>query len=221
MLVIHPGIPHGFRFDEDVVGDVLSIRVGEVPRRLYDRFAAFESPTDAVFSKPDTPRFEDIVILFEQLGKTYQRLDSRRVEIMTALVDLITLYLTGNQSSKLSPIPANAADHLGRQDLQAHAFCVLLEENFRQSWAVSDYASHMGLSASHLTRICRGVMDAAPNSLVRQRRVLEAKRLLEYTSLPLSEIAHRSGFRDTTFFNRTFKSFVGVPPNAYRSGLDR
>ncbi len=220
LLVVHPGVPHGFRFAEDVIGDVLSIRVDKIPGILRDRFTAFEIPTDAVFSEPETPHFKDIVILFEQLHKAYHRPDDQRVEIMTALVDLIVLYLAGDQPSKVSPIPAIPANRPGRQDIQAQTFCFLLEENFRQSWAVSDYASRMGLSASHLTRICRVVLDAPPNALVRRRRILEAKRLLEYTSLPLSEIAHRSGFRDTAFFSRTFRSFLGVSPNTYRSGLD-
>ncbi len=221
LLAVHPGIPHGFRFAEDIVGDVLSIRVDKVSDVLLNRFSTFESTTGAIFVQTETPRFEEIVILFKQLSKAYHKLDSRRAEIMAALVDLITLYLAEDHASRVSPAPAKAAANPGRQESQAQTFCMLLEENFHHSLAVSDYASRMGLSASHLTRICRFALDAPPNSLVRRRRILEAKRLLEYTSLPLSEIAHRSGFRDTAFFSRTFRSLVGVSPNAYRFGLNR
>ncbi|MDX8354011.1 helix-turn-helix domain-containing protein [Cognatiyoonia sp. IB215182] len=221
LLVVTPGIQHGFRFSEDVVGDVLSIRVDAASDLRRDCFAAFETPTSAVFSRPDTPHFDDIVVLFDQLRDAYHGLGNNRVEIMETLVDLITLYLAGDQSSLASPIAAKVTGPLGRQVVQAQAFCALLEESYRQPWTVAHYASRMGLSASHLTRICRAVLDAPPNALVRQRRILEAKRLLEYTPLPLSEIAHRSGFRDTAFFSRTFKVFVGVSPNAFRSNMDR
>lgn len=221
LLVVHPGVPHGFRFSEDVEGDVLSVRVNEVPASLNNRFSAFQTPTGAVFTEPETPRFGDIIVLFEQLNKAFQRLGNQRAEIMAALVDLITLYLVVDQSSILSPIPEKTADRPDRHDVQAQTFCTLLEENFRQPLAVPDYALRMGLSASHLTRICRTVLNAPPNCLVRQRRILEAKRLLEYSVLPLSEIAHRSGFQDTTFFSRTFKSLVGTSPKAYRSSLER
>lgn len=221
LLVVHPGTPHGFRFAEDVVGDVLSIRLGHVPDALRKRFRAFKTPTSAIFPEPHTPRFQAVVALFEQLGSAYHSLDDKRPAIMTALVDLIMLYLVSEQSTTLSPAPRNLATYRGRQDRQAEAFCTLLEENFRKSWAVADYASHMGLSAPHLTRICRTALGAPPNSIVRQRRILEAKRLLEYTALPLSEIAHRSGFRDTAFFSRTFKSLVGIAPNAFRHSVDR
>lgn len=218
-LVVHPETPHGFRFTEDVVGDVLSIRFDLVPGFRLDRLAAFKTPTSAIFSEPETPRFADIVFLFDQLHRAYHRVDNKRSELIAALVDLILLYLVGDQSTLISPTPAKPADRLARRDIQAQDFCLLLEENFRLPWAVSDYAAHMGLSSSHLTRICCAVLDAPPNTLVRQRRILEAKRLLEYTRLSLSEIAHRSGFRDTAFFSRTFKSLVGVAPNAYRTNL--
>ncbi|WP_341367500.1 helix-turn-helix domain-containing protein [Yoonia sp. BS5-3] len=221
LLVVYPGIPHGFRFTEDVVGDVLSIQTDRMPSVLLDRLARFANPTGAFFSGPETQCFEDIVILFDQLRKIYHRWENQRAAIIATLVDLITLYLAGQQCDSVSPTRAKPGDIIVRQDSRAQTFCELLEENFRDHWTVSDYACRMGLSASHLTRICRELLHAPPNALVRQRRILEAKRLLEYTSLPLSEIAHRSGFRDTAFFSRTFKSFVGVAPNAYRSSLDR
>lgn len=218
-LVVHPETPHGFRFTEDVEGEVISIRFDLVPGFRLDRLAAFKIPTNAIFSEPDTPRFADIVCLVDQLHQAFHRLDNQRSEVIAALVDLILLYLVGDQSTASSPALAKSADRLGRQDILAQDFCLLLEENFRQSWAVSEYAARMGLSSSHLTRICCAVLDAPPNTLVRRRRILEAKRLLEYTRLSLSEIAHRSGFRDTAFFSRTFKSLVGVAPNAYRKNL--
>ncbi len=221
VLVVHPGTPHGFRFAEDVVGDVLSIRLDHASEALRKHLAAFKTPTDAIFCEPQTTWFQAIATLFDQLGTTYHKLDDQRLMIMTTLVDLIVLYLASEQSAKVSPITMKSVDFRGRQDLKAESFCALLEENFRKPWGVADYASRMGLSASHLTRICRVALGAPPNSIVRQRRILEAKRLLEYTALPLSEIAHRSGFRDTAFFSRTFKSLVGLPPNTYRSRLDR
>lgn len=220
LLVVPPGVPHGFRFEEDVVGDVLSIRVDAVSEALQSRLYAFDCPTGAVFTKPETSRFEDVVSLFEQLGRAYNKLDSHRVEIMKSIIDLITLYLITSHSRTNARILVPEAGKKNRQAIQAEQFCTLLEENFHRPWTVSEYASSMGLSASHLTRICRAVLSETPNALVRQRRILEAKLLLEYTGLHLSEVAYRSGFQDKPFFSRTFKSFVGVSPGAYRQGLD-
>ncbi len=220
ILVAHPDIPHGFRFAEDVIGDVLSVRIENVPDVLRERFVTFNNPTNAVFTKPETACFDAVAALFDQLGHACRRLDEQRFSITAALVDLIMLYLVAEKPSHPSLVVTAPKNRRGRQDVQVEAFCAMVEESFRNPWPVSAYASRIGLSTSHLTRICRAALGAPPNAIVRQRRILEAKRLLEYTGLSLSEIAHRSGFRDTAFFSRTFKSLAGVSPNAYRSKVN-
>lgn len=221
LLVVHPGIPHGFKFPEDVVGEVLSVRVDQSGFEPNKNFAPFAAPTAAIFLRPDTQCFDDVVVLFEQLQKAYQTIGRQRGPIMQHLVALITFYLAGEQSHVARPALRKSAETHNLQDKRAQAFCGLLEENFNRQWAVADYAEEMGLSASHLTRLCRNALHASPIHLVRQRRILEAKRLLEYTALPINDVAVRSGFRDIAFFSRTFKSLVGMTPKAYRAQLAR
>ena len=40
--------------------------------------------------------------------------------------------------------------------------------------------------------------------------------MLLSTTLPVTEIAVRTGFRDATYFDRFFKEQVGVSPGAFR-----
>lgn len=221
ILVIPPGIPHGFRFAEDVDGDVLSIRVDEMPQRFQDNLAAFQTEIASVFTDNETLHFKDVAALFEQLNRAYHLIDNQRDDVMAALVDLIVLYLMSDRRRNATPSLASTDERRGRQDLQSEAFCALLEENFRHSLTVEDYAARVGLSAPHLTRVCRAALGAPPNALVQQRRILEAKRLLEYTALSVAEISARAGFKDPAFFSRTFKTQVGVTPKAFRSTLER
>jgi len=218
-LVIPPGVTHGFRFAEDVVGDVLSIRLSEMPERFQQHFEAFRLETASMFPENETGHFDKVATLFAQLTDAYHVIDQKREDVMTALIDLIVLYLMTDRRKNASPSPISTADRRGRQDLQSEAFCTLLEENFREPLAVSDYAKRVGLSAPHLTRVCRNVLGAPPNALIQQRRILEAKRLLEYTALSIAEISERSGFNDPAFFSRTFKSQVGTTPKTYRANL--
>lgn len=219
-LVIPPGVTHGFRFSEDVVGDVLSIRLAEMPERFQGHFDVFRLETASVFPREETGHFDKVATLFDQLTEAYHVIDQQREDVMTALIDLIVLYLMSDRRKNASPSPTSKADRRGRQDLQSEAFCTSLEENFRQPLTVSDYAKRVGLSAPHLTRVCRTVLGAPPNALIQQRRILEAKRLLEYTALSIAEISERSGFNDPAFFSRTFKSQVGITPKAYRANLN-
>ena len=48
------------------------------------------------------------------------------------------------------------------------------------------------------------------------RRVSAARVYLETTDLPISDVAARSGFHNTSYFYRSFRKFVGMSPLAYR-----
>lgn len=48
------------------------------------------------------------------------------------------------------------------------------------------------------------------------RRMLEAARLLRFTSMSVGEVSYRAGFRDQLCFSRAFKRATSEAPSAYR-----
>ena len=219
ILIIPPEVTHGFRFPEDVTGDVVSLRVDEMPTDTQRLFQQLLAETDMIFPLNDTDSFEDAALVIGQLEKTFHSIHGHRNALLIGQVNLIALYLIADLGRKNATARTLQKGPQGRQERQVGAFCTLLEEHFQAPLSVSEYASRLGISAPHLTRLCRSVLGSAPNDLVRQRRMLEAKRLLEYTGLPVAEIAHRCGFRDAAFFSRTFRAKLGVTPQAYRKSL--
>jgi AraC family transcriptional regulator, positive regulator of tynA and feaB len=55
--------------------------------------------------------------------------------------------------------------------------------------------------------------------VVRLRRLARAREELIDFDRPVSAIAHRWGFADTSHFSRSFKAHYGSPPTEYRLGL--
>lgn len=220
VLFIPPGVAHGFRFDENVEGDVLSLRVND----LWDTAkGALDQPqfsTVALLAKGESENFDNIDSAFAQLGPIYHSMKEQRDAILEALVRLILAYVAGDAGRVQSGLVANGADSLSRHEKQVEAFCSFLEARFSEDLLVNDYAAQVGLSAPHLTRVCKRLLGAAPNELVRQRRLLEASRLLEYTRLPVSEVSHRAGFNDPSFFARTFRRAYGMSPKTFRALKD-
>ena len=220
VLFVPPGVVHGFRFDEGVDGDVLSLRVDD----LWDGVARMlDHPALAgagALARSRSENFDQIEALFGQLGQVYHGMNSERANLLDALTRLILAYVSGDLRRDDSGAAVGHPHALTRHEKQADRFCTLLEAHFRDDLSVPDYARAVGVSEPHLTRVCRTVLGSTPNELVRQRRLLEAKRLLEYTQLSVSEIAHLSGFRDPAFFSRTFRQAHGVPPRTYRADRD-
>jgi len=67
-----------------------------------------------------------------------------------------------------------------------------------------------------LARALTQVTGRSTKELVTDRVMLEAARLLRFTSLSAQEIAHRVGFDDPLYFSRAFKRRHGEAPMAYR-----
>lgn len=96
-------------------------------------------------------------------------------------------------------------------------FSQLVEINFKNIHSVSDYADILGVSAKTLTKKISRYHDITPLEIIRQRIILEAKRLLVYTDLSIKEIAYSLGYEDPAYFNRFFSKSEDIPPAEFRT----
>ncbi|MFD7919891.1 helix-turn-helix domain-containing protein [Streptomyces sp. NPDC059740] len=92
-----------------------------------------------------------------------------------------------------------------------------VEEHFTDWHQVADYARALGYDVRTLTRATRAATGAGAKTFLDQRILLEAKRLLAHTDLPVSSCARRLGFRDTGNFTTFFRRQAGTPPAAWRT----
>jgi AraC family transcriptional regulator, regulatory protein of adaptative response / methylated-DNA-[protein]-cysteine methyltransferase len=81
---------------------------------------------------------------------------------------------------------------------------------------VETLAVRLGMGARQLTRLFARHLHASPSKVARTARVQRAKRLLDETSLPMTEIAMRAGFGSLRRFNSIFVEVYGRPPTELR-----
>jgi AraC-like DNA-binding protein len=91
-----------------------------------------------------------------------------------------------------------------------------LERHLAQSIVVADLAAEIGLCVSHFTRLFRASYGVSPYHHVLLRRVEAAKRRLQISNAPLSEVALDCGLADQSHFTRVFRRFTGVTPSGWR-----
>jgi len=84
---------------------------------------------------------------------------------------------------------------------------------------IDELAKLCNLSLSSFKREFKKEFDDSPTNYINDRRIGKAKELLAITKLPISEVAYETGFQDSLYFTRLFKSKVGIPPSAYRNSL--
>jgi AraC family transcriptional regulator of adaptative response / DNA-3-methyladenine glycosylase II len=72
------------------------------------------------------------------------------------------------------------------------------------------------MGARQLTRLFARYLQASPSKVARTARVQRAKRLIDQTSLPMTEIAMQAGFGSLRRFNSVFAEVYGRPPTEIR-----
>jgi AraC family transcriptional activator of pobA len=95
-------------------------------------------------------------------------------------------------------------------------FNLLLEKHFKEYHQVQDYANLLFKSPKTLSNTFSKYSERSPLQLIKDRIILEAKRLLMYTDLSSKEIAFELGFDDPASFSRFFKNAVKESPSAFK-----
>lgn len=81
---------------------------------------------------------------------------------------------------------------------------------------VGALAAKLGVGERHLARLFTQHLGASPGRVARTARVQRAKRLLDTTDLPVSQIALSAGFGSLRRFNAAFSEVYGRPPTEMR-----
>lgn len=95
-------------------------------------------------------------------------------------------------------------------------FLALLDTHISEHKQVSEYAEMLNLSTYQLNAITKATLGKTCSDLIKEHRVLEAKRYLLATPSQIKEIAYQLGFEDISYFIRFFKKQTGLSPEAFR-----
>lgn len=92
----------------------------------------------------------------------------------------------------------------------------LINDGFLDRASMMDLAEVLGVGPRHLLRLFMRHAGASPSEIAATRRVQEAKRLIDQTSMTLAEIAFAAGFGSVRRFNDAFVATYKRPPSSFR-----
>ena len=82
--------------------------------------------------------------------------------------------------------------------------------------SLRDVADEVGLTPGHLTTVVRRRTGRTVQDWIIERRMTEARTMLEGTDLPVAENARRVGIFDPGYFSRSFTQRHGISPRKWR-----
>ena len=93
-----------------------------------------------------------------------------------------------------------------------------LDANYQSDVSRSDLAVMVYLNPDYISRLFKKGTGISISSYLLNKRLDQAKGLLESTDLPVNAISHRVGYENYSYFCRMFKENTGCTPNEYRKG---
>jgi AraC family transcriptional regulator of adaptative response / DNA-3-methyladenine glycosylase II len=92
----------------------------------------------------------------------------------------------------------------------------LIDEGVLDAASVDELASRVGIGPRHLHRLFVEHVGASPNAVAQTRRLHFAKRLIDETTLPMTDIALAAGFGSLRRFNSAFQGTYKRAPRELR-----
>lgn len=92
-----------------------------------------------------------------------------------------------------------------------------IENNYQQPIRLSDVAKAAGYSPAYLTNLSQSYTGRTVKSWIIERRMVQARQLLQETAHSIKKIAETSGYADAGYFTRQFRQLHGTTPKRWRT----
>ena len=186
------------------------------------------STHDLFLLKPFTDKAYVVPIAETQLEKIVQAADCLQTELenqrdwywscrgrsyfMEIIIALERMYgLIGygvtHQKSDNTPIVKNA---------KLRDAVLYIESRFDESITLPDIAKAAGMNHTTLTALMKEELGLTAIEYLMKYRITVAEKQLEFTSVPIKDIANMTGFKTVQHFSRVFKSQTGATPAEFR-----
>ena len=128
--------------------------------------------------------------------------------IRACLIELfVTVHRMGDD--KITGLPA-------QNQLILHNFRKLVDTYYAEKRLPKDYAAMLYITPNHLNALCNEQLGRQAGEVIRDRILLEAKRLLINADENISATASRLKFSDNSHFTKFFKKYTHLTPEEFR-----
>ena len=217
LYAMAPGQVHRWNFEGDVDGYVLNFSMQFFQSFLLrpdyiDEFTFFHGQAkQSVLDIPAGLR-PRITALFEEMLPLSSAVSMLHIDKLRVLMLQLFLELAALQApAQPSPLSYNA--------VLLRNFKKLVEKHYTELRLPKDYAELLYITPNHLNAICSDLIGQSAGTVIRDRVILEAKRLLVNPELSIAAIADILNFKDNSYFTKFFKKYTETTPETFRKSM--
>lgn len=210
-----PGQVHSWDFEGDVDGYVVNFSTSFFQSFLLrpdylESFSFFNGiADDGVINLPEELK-DQITHIFEEVIQHSTQNNAFRWDIVRVLLLQAFLEIDKHtHTNKPSTIPFFNYTLLKN-------FQKLVEKHYISLKRPMDYAELLYITPNHLNALCKEHLGITAGEVIRNRVLLEAKRMLVNQNLSISEISYDLNFSDNSYFTKFFKKYEHITPEDFR-----
>lgn len=211
VFLVQPGQVHRFVSTEDAEGWLMmadSRFVGQEEKCIFDKFCL-----EASSFQTDEKHKEEFGLMTTLLEHRLDDGNRRKTDAIAA--HLAEAYIS-MIAEAAHDFDLQKTDSSPRYKEIVLAFREALSQHLPTHRQPSFYASLLNISTVYLNEIVKKVTGMNTASYIKGEVVLQAKRMLVHTNLPVKQIAYKLGFEDYSYFSRIFTQTTGVSPTDFR-----
>lgn len=211
VVLVPPGLTHGFRFSHDMDGLVLTFsapgRAAHTSDGYPEAMAAFPAAVVPLGDCGERPFLDQLFVRLAD-ERPYRHSGARRLarSCLDAAIVILNRMVADREPQDVA---SRAQETVARLE-------DLIDENLHRQMTIAAYAALLGLSPTHLNRCVRAVTGSSAHRLVMMRVMEEAKRLLVFGRGSVQDVSAELGFSDSAYFCRRFRQLTGETPGAHR-----
>jgi AraC family transcriptional regulator, transcriptional activator of pobA len=217
IFCVKPTQAHQFQTQAEMEGFVFSFTDSFFTMDEYEFGWAGQASLSQLFTDGRTISIsremeEDMKEIVLKMIKEFENEYSYKVELLKRYFKIFLIYLTRKADESVQSFEQSREAELVK------SFMELLDKNFKEKKMVAEYAGQLLVTPNYLNRIVKKITGSSAGHHIRQRVVLEAKRMGRYSGAGMKEIAYDLGFLDSAHFSRFFKSFAGMNFSEFKRG---
>jgi AraC-like DNA-binding protein len=169
----------------------------------------FNNIYETPFVKPCEKDTKKLNFILESLIEEFQQEEIAQYDMLQSFLKQFIIHA----------VRVKKENHIIKEDTETRLFkdfSLLVELNFKKLHSVSDYANRLGVSPKSITKHFQKLGRKTPSDFIKNRILLEAKRLLIYTDKTVKEIAFELGFNDPAYFTRFFTKATQKSPLQFK-----
>lgn len=220
LFFMSPGQIHDFELSPDAEGYTISFSAEFFALQLQNKNLLTEIPVYNLESSIQAlyPQEADAAEILQVLDAIRHEYHSDEFGAQDMIRSYLFILLV--KASRLVT-PSRGADAARQgQNVYRH-FKHALEEHFSTRQEVGHYASMLRVTERFLNDAVRRATGRTAAQMIRDRVILEAKRLLAHSGVAVGDVGSQLGFEDPAYFSRCFKKHTGRTPLEFRQSVGR